>query len=290
MKTSILGTGLSGLVGSRIVELLSPQFDFEDLSLDTGVDITNKDQVFEKVRSSQARWIFHLAAKTDVDGCEEDKPLGERGDAWKINVEGTRNIVEAAAETGKRVLCISTDFVFDGTKETYTEEDKPSPINWYGVTKYEGEKIVLKNKQNIVVRITYPYRAKNPAKRDFVHVVIDRLTKGQITPMLTDHYFSPTFIDDLAHAVNALIANHIPGIYHVVGGSSLSPSEAGYTIARTFNLPDKYIVRTTIAEYFKDRAPRPYKLRTKNGRITKLGVRMRTFLDGINEVKKQGIT
>lgn len=290
MRTPVLGTGLSGLVGSRIVELLSPQFDFEDLSLDTGVDITNKEQVFEKVRSSEVQWILHLAAKTDVDGCEEDKPLGEKGDAWKINVDGTKNIVEASSKTSKRVLYISTDFVFDGTKEYYFETDEPKPINWYGVTKYEGEKIILKYKENVVVRITYPYRAKNPTKQDFVHTVIDRLRNGQALPMLTDHYFTPTFIDDIAKAINVLVVNKVSGIYHVVGGSSHTPYEAGLLIAQTFALPVKLIEETTIAEYFKDRALRPYKLKTRNGRITQLGVRMRTFLDGINEIKRQGIS
>src|SRR3989344_9155773 len=163
----ILGTGLTGLVGSRIVELLSDSYEFENISRNTGVDITDKEKIIEKIKSSDAAIVLHLAAKTDVDGCEKDKALGEIGDAWKINVEGTRNVADACRESRKKLIYVSTDFVFDGTREAYAEDDTPNPINWYGKTKYEGEKIV----QNLltpwlIVRIAYPYRASF-AKLDF---------------------------------------------------------------------------------------------------------------------------
>src|SRR3990167_2808400 len=113
MKQKVLGTGLSGMVGSRVVELLS-SYDFEDLSLATGVDITQAEQVKSKVSNSSADWIVHFAAKTDVDGCEGEKGKGVNSDAWKINVEGTRNLISEAEKYKKKVLYISTDFVFDG--------------------------------------------------------------------------------------------------------------------------------------------------------------------------------
>lgn len=141
MKQAILGTGLSGLVGSRVTELLSGKYDFEDLSFETGVDITDKDKVFEKVKQSQAEWIIHMAAKTDVDGCEKDKPLKTNGAAWNINVIGTKNIVDAAKEFNKRILYVSTDFlpnesIIDEIIIWYNQEDnrkyhenKPSRIS-----------------------------------------------------------------------------------------------------------------------------------------------------------------
>ncbi|MGH7246392.1 MAG: SDR family oxidoreductase, partial [Candidatus Levyibacteriota bacterium] len=141
--TTIIGTGISGLVGSRITELLSADFSFEEISRSTGIDITDNRSVLQKISSSNSPFVLHLAAKADVDGCELDKPLGVNGDAWKINVIGTKNIADACLQTGKKLLYISTDFVFDGEKaDGYTEEDMPNPINWYAETKYEGEKIV----------------------------------------------------------------------------------------------------------------------------------------------------
>src|SRR6185437_1834106 len=101
------------------------------------------------------------AAKVDVDGCEQDKHLGEDGEAWQINVVGTENVVAAVKATGKRLIFISTDFVFDGENPPhggYTETDTPSPINWYGQTKYEAEQRVLNEDiASCVVRIAYPY-------------------------------------------------------------------------------------------------------------------------------------
>src|SRR3989338_4999304 len=88
----ILGTGLDGLVGSRIVELLKDKHEFENLSISTGVDITDRDVILEKIKTSDAQIVLHLAAKTNVDVCEKDKALGEDGEAWKINVGGTKNM------------------------------------------------------------------------------------------------------------------------------------------------------------------------------------------------------
>lgn len=288
-RGSILGTGLSGLVGSRIVELLSDKFDFADLSLDTGVDITDKDQVTKRISSSQAKWIFHLAAKTDVDACETDKSLRENGAAWKINVEGTRNIATAAKTSGKKVLYISTDFVFAGDKGKYTETDTPRPINWYGTTKYEGEKIVLAEPENLVVRITYPYRAKNPTKPDFVHSIIHRLQKNEKVIAVTDQIFTPTLVDDIAVAIKMLLEIDTSGIFHVVGSESLSPYESALSITQTFQLPRNMIEAVPSTLYYQGRASRPYKLATSNAKIKALGVHMHTFSDGLKEIRRQGI-
>src|SRR5258706_2620896 len=114
---NIIGTGLSGLVGSRIVELLGATYSFEDISRKTGTDITNKDAVFERIKNSKAEIVLHLAAKTDVDGCEKEKDLGESGEAWKINVLGTQNIIDACQETKKKLIYISTDMVLYGDKK-----------------------------------------------------------------------------------------------------------------------------------------------------------------------------
>lgn len=99
---NILGTGLSGLVGSRIVELLAAQHTFEDLSLETGVDITDYRSVNSRIESSKAGWVFHFAAYTDVQGAEKEKSLGKESPAWKINVLATENIAQACKKTGKK--------------------------------------------------------------------------------------------------------------------------------------------------------------------------------------------
>lgn len=288
MKTQILGTGLSGLVGSRIVELLT-EFDFCDLSFETGVDITNREQVFEKIRASEADWILHMAAKTDVDGCENDKSLKENSAAWKINVVGTGNICEAAHKSGKKVLFISTDFVFDGSQDNYSEGDLPKPINWYGKTKFEAEKIVLTSNENLVVRIAYPFRAKCVNKKDFVHQIWQKLKQNKEIQVLTDHIFTPTYIDDIALALKTLISKNISGVFHVVGSQKLTPYHAAQLITKLMHLNENLLRPTTISQYYRNRAKRPYKLYLRNVKITSLDVPMRTFSDGLKEIITQGV-
>ena len=160
---NILGTGLSGLIGSRVIELLEPAWSFQNLSLETGVDITNRQTVDDAVLATNASWVFHFAAFTDVDGAEREKDKGARGSVWQINVTATEYLVEACRKEKKHLLYISTDFVFDGEKESYSEDDIPNPISWYAQTKYEGEKRVLSlGDDALVVRIANPYRA-NPS-------------------------------------------------------------------------------------------------------------------------------
>lgn len=283
----ILGTGLTGLVGSRVVELLKDKYEFENLSRSSGVDIADKNQVLEKIKNSDARIILHLAGKTDVDGCEKDKALGQNGEAWRINVEGTRNVANACLQANKKLIYISTDFVFDGTKDVYLEEDVPNPINWYAQTKYEGEKIVKKLKSSwIIARISYPYRASF-LKHDFFRAIFDRLKKGQTVKAITDHIFTPTFIDDIAFALDVLIDNDCQGIFHVAGSQSLTPFDAANLIADEFRLDKSKINKTTRAEFFYNRAPRPFQVALKSDKITKLGIRMKTFEEGLKEILKQ---
>lgn len=296
----ILGTGLNGLVGSRIVELLKDKYEF-DLS---EVDITNRNAIIEKIKSSDAPIVLHLAAKTDVDGCENDrqediKILGykdikkqedewqDKKTAWAVNLAGTKNVVDACQEKKKKLIYISTDFVFDGSREFYSEDDDPNPINWYSQTKYEGEKIVRNTSIPwIIVRLAYPYRS-HFAKKDFVRTLIDKFGKGESLQMVTDHIMTPTFIDDVAYALNTLIKKDSTGVYHVVGSEFVSPYEAALKIAKVFGFTQNNIRKTTRLEFFRNRAQRPFHLALKNDKIRKLGVKMRTFEEGLEEVKRQ---
>lgn len=280
--TKILGTGLSGLVGSRIVELLSGKYTF-DSSIE---DITDKDLIQKRIKTSDAPIVLHLAAKTDVDGCEEDKEQREQGETWKVNVLGTKNIVDGCLQGRKKLIYISTDFVFDGEKiEPYTEDDKPNPINWYGKTKHEGEKIISNSGLKFfIARIAYPYRRNFEQKKDFARALIGRLKNNEKVSVIIDHIMTPTFIDDIASALDFLIKNGERGIFHVVGSQFLTPYECATLIAGKLGSNKNLISKTTREEYFKNRAPRPFHLALKNDKIRKLGIKMRTFEEGLEEI------
>lgn len=288
MKIAIIGS--TGLVGSRVTEILKEKHQIEELNSSTGFDITDVDSV-SSLQESDAEIVIHLAAKASVDGCEEDKPLGEKGDAWKMNVEGVKNVADVCLSSSKKLVYISTDFVFDGKKppgEKYTEKDTPNPINWYAQTKYEGEKIVQQLKSPwIIARIAYPYRATYEKKNDFVKTIKERLENGSTLVGVTDHIFCPTFIDDIARALDTLIKKDASGIFHVTGSECLSPFDAVKTIAMTFGLDTSNIEVGSRGEFFVGKAPRPYNLALDNGKITDLGAKMKTFEEGLRVIKNQ---
>lgn len=304
---NIIGTGLSGLVGSRIVELLSPEYSFENISRQTGVDILDRELLIKKIAGSQASVVLHFAAKTDVDECEKDRDNDSeilrykdkkkqeeewniKKTAWGINVLGTKNIVNACERAGKKLIYISTDFVFDGgspPEKGYTEEDVPRPINWYGQTKFEGEKVVQSARIPwTIIRISYPYRATFE-KKDFARAMMNRLKNNQPILAITDQFITPTFIDDIAQAVNVIIVKNATGIVHVVGSQFISPYDIAQLIVKEYNFDQSLISPTTRTEFFVNRAPRPFKSIVRNDKIEKLGVLMKTFSEGLEVVKQQ---
>lgn len=289
----LIGSGLSGLVGSRVTELLKNTYEFEYVDRACGIDIQNREKVIDVITGSDADIVLHLAAKTDVDGCEGDKVKSEKGEAWKINVLGTQNIAEAVQRSEKKLIYISTDFVFDGEKtldEVYTEDDIPNPINWYGKTKYEAELIVSAlDSPWLILRIAYPYRA-NFQRNDFVRTMLLRLKKGEQVSAITDHIFTPTFIDDITRALDLLIQNNSTGIFHIVGSQALTPFDAANYIAKAFGLKTSLIQKTTRKEFFRNRTPRPYNLSLSNSKISKLGITMKSFEEGLLEIKRQVYT
>ena len=243
---------------------------------------------------SSAPWVFHFAAYTNVQGAEKERELGQKSLAWRINVEATETIIENCKRLGKKLVYVDTDYAFDGKKKQYREEDTPHPLGWYAITKYEGAKRVLSlGKMGLVIRISNPYRALppslvlQPGKKDFVHKMMDLLSGGNTVMAATDQIFVPTFIDDIAQALCILVVRGASGLYHVVGGSALSPFDAAREIARVFGYDTSLVKSTTFAQMFANRAPIPQYAALSNNKIRRLGVSMHSFRDGLLEVQRQ---
>jgi dTDP-4-dehydrorhamnose reductase len=286
-NNNILGTGLSGLLGSRITKLLEDNFKFTAISRQTGGDITSIPSLESYFDKFTGEYVLHMAAVASVDGCEAEKDLGEESESWKVNVLATQNIADLCLKYNKKLIYISTDFVFDGEKpeeEGYTEEDLPHPINWYGETKYQGERRIIDSgiKDYSILRIAYPYGISTAPKKDFVRIIAERLKDKQPLKGVTDHIFVPTYIDDIAKAISLLIEKKESGIFHVVGNTRFTPYDAARLIAKKIGLDPGVIEQTTREEYFANKAKRPFNLYLKNDKIENLGVSMRTFEEGIN--------
>jgi len=289
----IIGTGLSGLVGSRIVELLSDKYNFVDFSLDSGVDITDKSLLRKAFQENkEAQVVLHLAAFTDVNKAWEQRG-DKNGLCYKVNVIGTRNIAELCAKYDKYLIHISTDFVFDGKNPPtggYTEEDKPNPIEWYGETKYWAEKEVEKSQvKHCIARIAFPFRTNFPKKLDLVRKIIKGLKENSLPPMFADQIITPTFIDDIAHALGSLINRSAQGIYHLVGSTSLSPFELAVQIAEVFGFNKRTIKKASLEEYFeKGGRPRQKNLALSNKKLKKeLRVEMKRLPEALMIMRKQ---
>ena len=276
---NIMISGSTGLVGSRVVELLKDDFNFIPL-IAKEVDITDTIKVDEFINEKEFDIFLHLEAYTNVNGAEFEKDL-----AYKINVEGTKNVFNSVLNKNKQFLYISTDFVFSGADKDkiYYEEDRPLPNGTYGKTKLQGEKLV--NGKAMIVRISYPYRAYFEEKKDFISSIRSVLESGQEINVVTDSILTPTFIDDIAFALKHLLNNYDTNIYHLVGSSNISPFNAVKLIALKFDLDSNLIKPTSFTSYFKEYAvirPQYSSLKSKMNNFYK----MKSFEEGLDEIIK----
>ena len=260
-KLKVIGTGMSGLVGTRFAELLGKKYSFTNLDLTTGVDLTLESNVKKAMGEAEGGVVLHLAAFTDVDAANSQQ--GDReGICYKLNVLGTRYVAQWCARTEKYLIHISTDFIFDGRKmSAYTEEDVPHPIEWYGRTKYLAEKEVQRaHGKYAILRIAFPFRTAYAQKTDLVRSILHGLENDTLYPMFSDQLITPTFIDDIATAVDSVIRQKPQGICHIVGSTSLSPYLLAKKIAKTFGFGQKQVKKGSLSEYLKN-SRRPYQRR-----------------------------
>ena len=288
-KPVVFGTGLSGMIGSRLVEMFGQEHDFVNLDLATGVDITRPDQIEEVLKKYPSTTLIHLAAFTDVSKAyqETDNKLGL---VYQVNVLGTKTIAEACKKYNHYLIHISTDFVFDGTKPTaYSESDQPHPIEWYGQTKLLAEDEVTRSGCNsVIARTAFPFRAKFEPKQDLVRKILDQLKTNSLPPMFTDQVITPTFIDDLCQVFRMFMDKKPTGIYHCVGSTSLSPYELAQKIAQVFEIKTE-IKPGSFQEFLKtDPRPRQQFLKLANAKLKHdFGFEMKTIDEALKILKDQ---
>lgn len=235
---SILITGGNGLIGSNLIEDFSHKYNFQNLDrrdLHNPVDILDLNSLTEQLDNSEAKFLIHMAAFTDVNAAYAQQS-DKSGSAYQINVIGTQNIIKACQETNKHLIHISTAYIFDGKKEgLYLEEDKANPIEWYGQTKYEAELAVMNSNIDwTILRIDTPFRSDNFEKADQVRKIIKTI-KDDI-PLFADHYFGPTYVDDFAKIIDWVIRTSSTGLYHASSGEKWSDYDFGVLINKVKNL------------------------------------------------------
>ena len=259
-KVPMLGTGLSGLVGSRVTALLKKTHSFQNLDLSVGVDITNERQVYEAVKKSKAKFILHCAAYTDVTGAWQQ--TGDKnGPCYQVNVLGTEYIAKAAVEFGKHLIHVSTAYIFDGEKDSmYVEEDLPNPIEWYGETKALAEDVVRAAKGTwTIIRIDQPFRKDSFAKPDTARKMFANIQKEGFAPF-TDHFFAPTVIEDFAKTCTWVTETSMTGVFHLTCNQKVSDYEFAMLLAEAKKFKIS-LQKGSLTEYVK-KTNRPYQKNT----------------------------
>ncbi len=255
-------TGGSGLLGSKVAEkAITDGYQvysgFNQHKTRAGIpvrlDICKKEVVHKVFNKIKPKIVVHTAAITNVDKCEEDKEL-----AWKVNVEGTKRIVELSRERGAFLIYVSTDYVFSGKEGMYKEMDETEPINYYGATKLEGEKTVAAlTAEWCIARPSVIYGSVPAAgKINFVLWVLDKLRKGEQIKIITDQYISPTFNTNLAEMIIEVARRRLTGVYHLSGATPINRYDFACLIAETFEL-DKNLIKPAKSEEMNWNAERP---------------------------------
>jgi len=298
MAKKIILTGSNGLLGQKLVELVSqyPEYEFiatsrgeNRLSNKTGytyqpLDITDKDDVDFVMDKFKPEFVINSAAMTNVDQCETMKD-----DCWQLNVRAVEYIAEACQRHKSFLLHLSTDFIFDGEDGPYDEEAVPKPISYYGTSKLAAERILMKSKINwAIARTVLVYGiAEDMSRTNIVLWVKKSLEDKKTIQVVNDQWRTPTLAEDLAMGCFQIIQKQATGIYNISGSDFLSPYQMAIKTAEFFNLDKQYIVESD-SKKFTQPAKRPPKTGfIIDKAIKNLGYKPHTFDEGIAVLANQ---
>ena len=292
MKKRILLTGSNGLLGQKLVDLLTQTADVDLIATARGdnrspytagysyqpMDITDRQQVMEVICSTRPDVVIHTAAMTDVDKCELQKD-----DCWAQNVTATESLVEACRETGAILVHVSTDFIFDGTAGPYDETAEGNPISFYGWSKLAAESVVRHSGISwAIARTVLVYGIAHDMSRSNIILWVKKsLEDGKNIKVVTDQWRSPTLAEDLAKGCYLIADQRAEGIFNISGKEVLTPYEMAIKTADYFGL-DKSLIAQADGSTFKQTARRPPRTGFKLDKAqTVLGYDPHSFEEGI---------
>jgi len=258
----VLITGASGQLGASLqlndYDVMRTDIIKQDDQYNfTILDITNEKQVKDLLEEEKPNVIVHLAAMTNVDGCERNPEQ-----AQLINVQGTENLLNYF--DGKFIF-ISSDYVFDGEGGPYSEEDDVNPINVYGKTKLEGEANVRRLSNDwIILRTNVVWNIGGNFKASFADWVVDELQNNRHIRIVEDQWNNPAWTVDLGNVIESLIKHDAKGLYHHGSSHVINRYDFACMIANVYELNSSLIEPITTKE-LNQTAQRPLKC----GLITK---------------------
>ena len=290
----ILITGANGFLGYYLVELLlakkysviatgigecrlpfTHDLSFQWLSMDF-TDPFSIHDVFENIKPDV---VVHAGAMSKPDECEMDQMK-----AYLVNVEGTVQLLINSEELKSFFIFLSTDFVFDGERGMYNEEDAPRPVNYYGRTKLEAEEAVKEYEYGwAIVRTVLVYGKNHSGHNNILKIVKEKLEKGEVYNVVDDQVRTPTYVGDLAKGIVSIIEKKATGVFHVSGKDILTPYQMAMKTAEHLKLEGSGIKKVTAAS-FSQPAKRPLKTGFIIDKATKeLGYEPLSFEEGLRK-------
>ncbi len=246
----VLITGAGGQVGRELVELFASDERHQTFSFDrAGLDIGDRDAVLGAITTVAPDVVINPAAWTAVDACESDPDRALRDNALAV-----RHLADGARRVGARIVHISTDYVFDGSKsDAYLEWDVPNPQSVYGATKLAGEREL--GPDDTIVRTSWVcgFHGSNMVK-----TILRLAGEHQTLSFVDDQRGHPTFADDLAVMIHRLVVDQRPGVFHVTNQGAVSWFEFAREVLRAAGLDPERVGPVSTADLLPPRpAPRP---------------------------------
>ncbi|HYC84709.1 MAG TPA: NAD(P)-dependent oxidoreductase [Chryseosolibacter sp.] len=293
----ILVTGSNGLLGQKLTFLLQEESNVEflatargtsALSLPAGMfqsmDICDRQQVLSVVKGFKPDVIIHAAAMTLVDKCELDQDA-----CWKANVTAVENIIEGCQAVGAHLVFVSTDFIFDGSHGPLDETAEPGPVNFYGVSKLEGERLVMRSGLDWCIARTVLVYGTTPdmSRSNIVLWVKESLERGKNIQVVNDQWRTPTLAEDLAAGCFLAARKRAKGIYNISGKDFMTPLDIATRTADFFDL-DSTLIKPVDSTTFKQPARRPLKTGFIIDKARKeLGYQPHSFEEGLAILAQQ---
>ena len=303
MRKKVLITGSNGLLGQKLIHLLSSRNDLELHACSKGnnrittvknfqyknLDIVNKSALENYLKEILPEVVINTAAITNVDSCEIEQEL-----CWAVNVIAVENMISCLEQLQNvnyqpHFIHLSTDFVFDGENGPYSENDAPNPLSFYAKSKFESEKIVIKSqlKWSIARTIIVYGVAEEMSRTNIVLWAKSALEKGETIKIVDDQFRMPTLAEDLAVGCTIIMDKNATGIFHLSGKDFMSVLEMVNRIANYFKLNNQLIqaIKTNSLSQAAKRPPKTGFVLDKANK--ELNYNPHSFEEGLAIVAKQ---
>jgi len=278
-RKRMLVIGARGMLGRDLVGILQASFpaaevvgwDIEE------IDIRKEKDTIAKIEELRPEVVIHLAAYTDVDGCESDEKR-----AFAVNADGTRHVALAASTCRSKMVYLSTDYVFDGDKkEPYSESDAPRPLNVYGHSKLRGERYVQELAEDfLIIRTQWLYGAFG---KNFVDSILRQAREKKTLSIVDDQTGSPTYTVDLAKAILGLIRVNARGIFNVANSDSCTWYTFGQAILKLSGVNQVRVTPISSKELNRPAARPSYSVLDCRKLKAEIGLTMRLWSEALQD-------